>query len=754
MTSIRTVAQGLACASVVRLLSVAAETTQRPSYSDWQKSQEGVAEEAAAVKARHSKMAAVEKVIDLLEGLQSKVTQEGESEAQTYNKFSCFCKDTTAEKTKDIQSVEDNKGELTASIEERSRARDDLDTHIGTLNDEITDAENAMKIAAAERAGTLKTYETNAEDLKAAIAALNGAIGSLKTSKAPALVQIQSMAGTLRTAALLADALGLESAHKVAAFLQANPDVPMQDYDFHSDGIIETLEKLLKDFRSEKASLDADEVSSVQKHNSFMQEKTDFLKRKNSDLETAKKHKAMKQQEIASASAELTTVAATLLDDKQYLAELASMCSDKAKTWDQRSQIRSDELSALTSAIGIIKASVKEKTSAATMRLVQRGVSVKMADAMARNPVEMQELEAEAEAVEAAPSFLQRVSDARFLAPVHSRAVANDGGRGQIAALLRTKGQQLSSALLTSLANQAATDPLGKVKVLIQELIERLLAEESKDANQHEWCDKAQADAKQKRDHAAGAVEELNGEMASLEATRDKLAEELQVVLREIGELEQSRADAVSFRANETAENAATTSEAQEGLEAVLSAIRVLSEFYKTVAKEEVKLSLAQRGPAEDAPSAGFDNGEAYKGSQGEAGGIIGMMEVIQSDFERTISETAKEEAKAVQAHLEFMTETGKSLEAKKVANAEQLKQKDTAEEQLEAASDSLQSNTGTLSTAISELMELKPVCVTTVMTYDERVSRREDEIQSLKKGLCILEHYAEYGPDGSADAC
>eukprot|EP00928_Gymnodinium_smaydae_P039282 TRINITY_DN2685_c0_g1_i1.p1 TRINITY_DN2685_c0_g1~~TRINITY_DN2685_c0_g1_i1.p1 ORF type:complete len:751 (-),score=233.01 TRINITY_DN2685_c0_g1_i1:101-2353(-) len=745
-----------AVAACVLATGVAAsQTTPRPSYSDWQKSKQGVADEAAAVQARHSKMAAVNKVISLLEGLQSKVMAEGEEEAQTYNKFSCFCKDTTAEKTKDIQAGEDNKGELSSYIGERASARDDLDANIATLNGDITDAENAMKTSEAERAGTLATYEKNANDLKGAIGALSGAIDSLKSSKAPALVQLRSVQETVRTATLLADALGLASAKEVSALLQEKPDVPMQDYNFHSDGIITTLEKLLKDFRAEKAQLDAEEVSSVQVHHAFMQEKTDLVKRKNTELETAKKNKALKQQEIASASAQLTTVASTLLDDKQYLSELSSMCSEKAKTWDQRSRIRSDELSALTSAIAIIKDGVQEKTSAATMRLAQRGVSVKMAEALARNPNRMQALEAEAEAVETAPSFFQRSADERaFLAPVKARDAAFDGGRGQIAALLRTKGEQLSSALLTSLAKQAATDPLGKVKVLIQELIERLLAEESKDSNQKEWCDKAQADAKQKRDYAATAVEELNAEMASLEATRDKLAEELKTVLREIGDLEQSRADAESFRANETAQNAATTSEAQEGLSAVLNAIDILSKFYKTVAKEKVNLSLAQRAPADDAPSAGFDNGEAYQGSQGEAGGIIGMMEVIQSDFERTISETAKAEAEAVQAHLEFMTETGKSLEAKKVANAEQLKQKDTAEEQLEAASDSLQSNMGTLSTAISELLELKPVCIDTGMTYDERVSRREDEIQALKKGLCILEHYQQYGPDASADAC
>jgi len=39
-------------------------------------------------------------------------------------------------------------------------------------------------------------------------------------------------------------------------------------------------------------------------------------------------------------------------------------------------------------------------------------------------------------------------------------------------------------------------------------------------------------------------------------------------------------------------------------------------------------------------------------------------------------------------------------------------------------------------------------------MSYAERVARREDEIASLKKALCIFGAYSEYGPDGLADKC
>merc|ERR1719420_879678 len=149
-------------------------------------------------------MSAVDKVIALLEELQAKVMSEGEEEAKTYNKFACFCKDSTAEKTESIEKGQDEKGSLTATIGELSAKRDELDAKIEALVKEIKEAEAAMKAAAEQRAKTLAEYEKNEADLSGAIEALEGAIQVLKASKTPSLLQLQSVAKTVRKAALMA----------------------------------------------------------------------------------------------------------------------------------------------------------------------------------------------------------------------------------------------------------------------------------------------------------------------------------------------------------------------------------------------------------------------------------------------------------------------------------------------------------------------------------------------------------------------
>merc|ERR1719356_1766819 len=155
-----------------------------------------------------------------------------------------------------------------------------------------------------------------------------------------------------------------------------------------------------------------------------------------------------------------------------------------------------------------------------------------------------------------------------------------------VAALLRTSGDKLKSTLLTSLASKisGSADPFVKIKKLIQELIERLLQEAANESNQKGWCDKATADAVQKRTYAAEAIAKLNGEMAELEALRDKLAEEIGILGEEIAKLIADRDAAEKARAAEKAENKATVIEAEEGLKAISEAIDIMKKWYLTAA--------------------------------------------------------------------------------------------------------------------------------------------------------------------------
>merc|ERR1719473_1942814 len=301
-------------------------------------------------------------------------------------------------------------------------------------------------------------------------------------------------------------------------------------------------------------------------------------------------------------------------------------------------------------------------------------------------------------------------------------------------------GKQLKSTVLASLATKVAADPFAKIKKLVQELIERLLQEAADEANHKGWCDKELTNARQQRGYKSDAVKALNSQLESAEAKRDKLAEEIATLTTELAELEDSLSKTTEQRQAESAENAATVSEAQEGQEAVQQALDVLDHFYKTAAKAFVQVrATTHKGVDDDLPDTGFSG--ANQGSQGAATGILGMLEVIRSDFVRTIKETEKAEKEAETEFIEFERTTKVSISTKETGKSSNEAEHAATVTEIADALEDMKEEQSLLDKALQELEELRPACIDTGMSYEERVARREQEIEALNEALCILDN-------------
>jgi hypothetical protein len=194
-----------------------------------------------------------------------------------------------------------------------------------------------------------------------------------------------------------------------------------------------------------------------------------------------------------------------------------------------------------------------------------------------------------------------------------------------------------------------------------------------------------------------------------------------------LSDLDKAAAEATKIRAAEKEKNAATVKDSQAAQTAVAQALQVLKEFY---AKAGEATSLLQQPEI-------FDT--AYTGMQAENGGVVGMIEVIQSDFARLEAETAASEAQAQKEFDDFMTDTrvDKAQKSKDIEHKTMKKQNE--QQTLQEKKGDLEGTQKELDAALDYYDKLKPSCVDAGVSHEDRVARREEEIESLKEALRIL---------------
>jgi len=262
---------------------------------------------------------------------------------------------------------------------------------------------------------------------------------------------------------------------------------------------------------------------------------------------------------------------------------------------------------------------------------------------------------------------------------------------------------------------------------MIKDLIVRLLEQANEEAEHKGWCDTELSTNEQTRKEKTMAVETLHAEIDQLEASIAKLTDDIAELTQAVAELDAAMAKATTLRAAEKEKNTQTIQDAQAAQAAVSQALVVLKEFY---AKAADATALAQQPEIFDAP---------YTGMQSESGGVVGMLEVIESDFARLESETEAAERIAQKEYTNFMNDS----EIDKVAKTKDIQhksgKKQDQEQSLVSKNEDLAGTQKELDAALAYFDKLKPSCVDTGLSYEERVARRKEEIESLQDALKIL---------------
>jgi len=275
-------------------------------------------------------------------------------------------------------------------------------------------------------------------------------------------------------------------------------------------------------------------------------------------------------------------------------------------------------------------------------------------------------------------------------------------------------------------------DPFKKVKKMIKDLVNKLMEEATSESEHKGWCDTELTTNQQTRDSKSEDVNALKAEIEDLMSEIMQLQQRMEDLSIAIQELDKQMADATEDRTAAKAKNEETIQEAKDAATAVEQATAVLKDFY---AKSAEATSLAQQ-PEIDAPET-FD--KPYTGMGTSGGSVVDFLEVILADFSRLQTETTSQEATEAEEYEKFMFESKKDSALKANEKKHAAAKKTDKVGAVQSANEELKATSEELDKAMAYYDKLKPTCVDSGISYEERVKRREEEIQSLGEALKIL---------------
>jgi len=306
--------------------------------------------------------------------------------------------------------------------------------------------------------------------------------------------------------------------------------------------------------------------------------------------------------------------------------------------------------------------------------------------------------------------------------------------RERLVDYLQGCARKSGSKYVSLVATHASADPFSKVKKMIKDLIIKLMEQANTEADHKAYCDTELATNQQTREIKTSEVDELSANIEKNTAASAQLAEEIAELGDSIADLRRQQAEATKNRLAEKATNAKTVEEAKAAQVAVERAAQILKEFYTKAADPTLlQGSSGLRQEMDQAAQA------PYTGMQSESGGIMGFLDVILSDFARLESDTNSAEDRAASTYEKFMDESNQDIAVKETAKSHKEGNQQQTDANIASLKKELKLTQGELDAALAYYDKLKPDCVDHGLSYSDRKEMREEEIQSLKEALKIL---------------
>eukprot|EP00811_Abedinium_folium_P031036 NODE_5017_length_1819_cov_7.210993.p1 GENE.NODE_5017_length_1819_cov_7.210993~~NODE_5017_length_1819_cov_7.210993.p1 ORF type:complete len:505 (+),score=208.65 NODE_5017_length_1819_cov_7.210993:98-1612(+) len=447
-------------------------------------------------------------------------------------------------------------------------------------------------------------------------------------------------------------------------------------YESHGGSILELLEGLREKAIAELEKARKEEETSTHNFQMMKESLEDHKAVQEKDMAKAKAAKAAAVEIKATAENDLVASKKDIAATQEAVAALNEGCAQAAADHEESNKHRGEELKAL----GEAKKALVDSTSGAE-RVVY--------------------------------SFLQEGDDSDDNVENMVRRLSKNTHSATLAQLASRIGAVMSQAAVSE------DNPFGKVKGLINNLLEKLETEADAQADQKTFCDRETKYSQEKLAAIQHNIAKLTAKADADNGESEQLKDEVGEVLRELADLADSQVEMDKVRKEEHGVYQQTLKDLEEGLAGMRLALKVLREHFGNP-------SFLQQ-PA------------VHVKSTGAVRGIVAMLEVIESDLVKSITECKDVEQSAVNDYTK-MSHENQLTKASKDQDVKHKRSKAAALDKSagEFGSD-LQSAQAELSAAVKASDSLREQCVVKVETYEERRQKREAEIDGLKEALDVL---------------
>jgi len=641
----------------------------------------------------------IRKVVTMLQSMQKKIAAEAEAEEELYKKFMCYCKTGAASLDASIAANDAKIPEVESMIQASTAEKAQLDEDLKKHKSDREAAKAAMAEATSLRGKEAAAFAKEKSEADANTKAITAAVAAIEKGMASSFLQSGS-AQTLRKLALSTnEAISDDYRQTLMAFLQGSQG---SGYAPQSGEIVGILKEIGGEMAQGLADAIAAEDGSIANFDALMAAKTKEVAALTQSIEEKSVRTGEVAVAIANAKNDLDDSESALLEDKKFLADMQTNCDTKDAEWAEISKTRADEAVALAETIKILQDDdalelFKKTLPSASSSLLQ----VKTSTTKLMNKA------------------LEIVQAARKNAAAPARHQLDF-----IALALHGKGG------------------FDKVIKMIDDMVALLKKEQTDDDAKKTYCAKELDEADDTKKGFEQALSDSESAAADAEESIAQLASEIKALEEGIKALDKSVAEATENRKEEHDSTVSLVADNNAAKGLLGMAKNRLNKFYNPklyVAPPKRELSLVQISSHREAPAPPPDTFSAYSSKGQETTGVIAMIDLLEKDLDKEITEAETDEKNAQSEYEQTMADAADKRAADSASVGEKQGAKADTEAALQTHKDAAGSAKRDLASTAKYIGSLHGECDWLIQYFDVRKEARASEAGSLANAKSVL---------------